>query len=79
MVKKQLLEALGQTAGIKSLASEVTTMHKALATVVENCGKLGGFYNRITEMHGQVQQTATSKTQEVALGNVLKTLLETLL
>ena len=78
VVRKQLLEALGQTAGIKSLASEVTTMHKALATVVENCGKLGGFYNRITEMHGQVQQTATSKTQEVALGNVLKTLLETL-
>ena len=67
VVKKHQLEVVSHMSTVKSMATEVANFHKLLNTVVTDCGKLGGFFNRVTETLGVVVQQPSVQQQEAAL------------
>ena len=60
------------------MSAEVANFHKLLNTVVSDCGKLGGFYNRVTETHTLTLHLPTVQQQEAALEKLLKSVEESL-
>ena len=69
ITKKHLLEILSLLGTLKTISLEVSGFHKLLEKVVTDCGKLGGFYNRVTETHTLVLQLPTQQQHE---GNLIK-------
>eukprot|EP00439_Symbiodinium_sp_Y106_P077375 s433_g16.t1 len=69
IIKKRLLEVLSLLGTLKTISLEVSGFHKLLEKVVTDCGKLGGFYNRVTETHTLVLQLPTQQQHE---GNLIK-------
>ena len=69
VVKKHLIDILSLMRTLKPISLEIANFHKLLGTVVSDCGKLGGFYNRVTETHGLVIKIPSQQQHE---GNLLK-------
>ena len=69
IIKKHLLENFSLLGTLKTISLEVSGFHKLLEKVVTDCGKLGGFYNRVTETHTLVLQLPTQQQHE---GNLIK-------
>ena len=78
VVKKHQLEIVSQLGMVKTMSAEVANFHKLLNTVVSDCGKLGGFYNRVTETHTLTLHLPTVQQQEAALEKLLKSVEESL-
>ena len=79
VVKKHQLEVVSHMSTVKSMATEVANFHKLLNTVVTDCGKLGGFFNRVTETLGVVVQQPSVQQQEAALEKLQKAIEEFLI
>ena len=74
IVKKHLLEVLTHLATMKSVGTEVSSLHKLIGTVTTDCGKLGGMFNRLTDTHTLVVKLPNSQQVETALEKVQKSL-----